>query len=64
MPLNFRREEATDANTEDGSNFMQEGSLQIMVGYDNLIYGAKIETSGGADGILPNDNRLRAASKL
>lgn len=29
-----------------------------MVGYDNLIFGNKINSSGGSDGILPSDSRL------
>jgi len=30
-----------------------------MVGYDNLIFGNKINSSEGSDGILPSDPRLR-----
>ena len=29
-----------------------------MVGYDNLIFGGQIESSGGSDGILSGDKRL------
>jgi hypothetical protein len=47
----------------DGANFM-DGSLKVMMGYDNLIYGRKVATSGGSDGILPDDSRLTATSKL
>ncbi|KAF2683278.1 hypothetical protein K458DRAFT_305375 [Lentithecium fluviatile CBS 122367] len=48
--------------TGDGANFMA-GPVQVMAGYDHLIYGSKIETSGGEDGILPSDERLIAAPK-
>jgi hypothetical protein len=47
----------------DGAEFMA-GPIYVMAGYDNLIYGAKIETSGGSDGILPTDSRLTKESKL
>ncbi|KAJ4370419.1 hypothetical protein N0V83_004937 [Neocucurbitaria cava] len=47
---------------EDGANFM-DGTLKVMMGYDNLILGSKIETSGGRDGILPGDDRLTPALK-
>lgn len=46
----------------DGKNFMQ-GSIKVMMGYDNLIFGRRIETIGGDDGILPCDNRLTLALK-
>ncbi|KAF2034570.1 hypothetical protein EK21DRAFT_56094 [Setomelanomma holmii] len=46
----------------DGPNFM-DGTLKVMVGYDNLIYGSKIETSGGTDGILPGDRLLKQRTK-
>lgn len=36
--------------------------LQIMVGYDNLIFGSGIKTSGGKHGILPDDPRLNGHS--
>jgi hypothetical protein len=49
--------------SDDGPNFMT-GPIHVMAGYDNLIYGSKIETSGGSDGILPNDSRLTKGSKL
>jgi hypothetical protein len=39
------------------------GPIQFMAGYEHLIYGGKIETSGGTDGILPSDQRL-TGSKL
>lgn len=45
---------------DDGANFM-DGTLKVMMGYDNLIYGSKIATSGGNDGILPSDPRLTPA---
>ncbi|OAG11158.1 uncharacterized protein CC84DRAFT_1132697 [Paraphaeosphaeria sporulosa] len=32
--------------------------LQVMAGYDTLIYGSGIRTSGGTDGILPGDPRF------
>lgn len=38
---------------------MAGGIPKIMIGHDNLIYGSKIETSGGSDGILPTDSRLQ-----
>jgi hypothetical protein len=37
-----------------------DGSLKVMMGYENLIYGSGIATSGGKDGILPGDSRLTA----
>jgi hypothetical protein len=40
-----------------------DGTLKVMVGYDNLIYGSRIETSGGSDGILPTDRLLKAEPK-
>ena len=40
-----------------------DGTLKVMIGYDNLIYGSKIETSGGRDGILPDDSNLTPALK-
>lgn len=40
------------------------GPIHVMAGYDNLIFGSKIETSGGEDGILPTDRRLKPESKL
>ncbi|KAF2650237.1 hypothetical protein K491DRAFT_609215 [Lophiostoma macrostomum CBS 122681] len=52
-----------DVMSKDGPNFMA-GPIHMMLGYDNLITGAKIETSGGADGILPGDKRLTPLSKL
>lgn len=39
------------------------GPIQVMAGYDHLIYGSRIETSGGKDGILPSDKRLVPAMK-
>lgn len=47
---------------DDGANFMAGGIPKLMIGHDNLIYGAKIETSGGSDGILPTDSRLTKES--
>ncbi|KAF2401563.1 hypothetical protein EJ06DRAFT_475828 [Trichodelitschia bisporula] len=40
----------------DAPNFMQL-PIHIMAGYDNLIFGSKIEASG-SDGILPGNPRL------
>ncbi|KAF2265560.1 hypothetical protein CC78DRAFT_598644 [Lojkania enalia] len=48
---------------EDGKNFMQE-PLRVMLGQDNIVYGSKIDTSGGTDGIMPHDSRLKLGSKL
>ena len=31
----------------------------VVVGYDNLIFGAEASTSGGEHGILPGDRRLK-----
>jgi hypothetical protein len=33
-----------------------------MVGYDNLIFGDGISTSGGMDGVMPGDERLKTAA--
>ena len=41
----------------DGAGFMG-GPVRVMAGYDHLIYGSKVVTSGGKDGILPGDRRL------
>ena len=38
--------------------------IHVLVGYDNLNYGSKIEMSRGADGILPNNVWLKPVSKL
>ncbi|KAH7356149.1 EthD domain-containing protein [Pyrenochaeta sp. MPI-SDFR-AT-0127] len=46
----------------DGANFM-DGTLKVMMGYDNLIFGNKIEHSDGNDGILTDDQRLTPALK-
>jgi hypothetical protein len=35
-----------------------EKGYDIMVGYDNLIFGKLIESSGGLDGILRIDSHL------
>lgn len=32
----------------------------IMVGYDNLIFGNAVPETGGADGILARDARLKS----
>ncbi|KAH7134879.1 hypothetical protein B0J11DRAFT_610932 [Dendryphion nanum] len=48
---------------EDGGNFMA-GPIKIMIGHDNLVYGSKIESSGGIDGVLPGDRRFRPKLKL
>lgn len=42
-----------------GSRFTDvDDGMHVMVGYDNLIYGSNIATSGGCDGILPSDPRI------
>ncbi|KAF1845894.1 uncharacterized protein K460DRAFT_116931 [Cucurbitaria berberidis CBS 394.84] len=51
-----------DRLKDDGPKFM-DGTLKVMLGYDNLIFGSKIEASGGSDGILPTDHRLSPVSK-
>lgn len=53
---------ATHANIviADGPNFM-DGKLKVMLGNNNLIFGSRIDTSGGADGILPSDPRLTSS---
>lgn len=33
--------------------------MNIMVGYDNLIMGDRSLISGGKDGIMPSDSRLK-----
>ncbi|OAL49156.1 hypothetical protein IQ07DRAFT_72041 [Pyrenochaeta sp. DS3sAY3a] len=59
--VNFQSSPAfSDKLVSDGANFM-DGTLKVMMGYDNLIYGSKMATSGGNDGILPNDSRLTPA---
>ncbi|KAL1602632.1 hypothetical protein SLS60_006049 [Paraconiothyrium brasiliense] len=51
-----------DQIVRDQGYFVNEGiKLQVMAGYDTLIYGSKIETSGGTDGILPGDPRFNNA---
>jgi hypothetical protein len=35
-----------------------ERGYDVMVGYDNLIFGKQVESSGGTDGILAGDKRL------
>jgi len=40
-----------------------EMGYDIMVGYDNLIFGKSIEGSGGCDGILQTDSRLNSGEK-
>lgn len=37
----------------------KSGPLHLMAGYDNLIFGSEIATSGAGHGILPDDNRLQ-----
>lgn len=37
--------------------------IRYMAGYDNLVYGAKIEASGGHNGIMPNDMQYRQSPK-
>ncbi|KAF2728953.1 hypothetical protein EJ04DRAFT_569079 [Polyplosphaeria fusca] len=42
-----------------GSRFIDEvKGMHIMAGYDNLIFGGKIGTSGGSDGLLGGDRRF------
>lgn len=60
MNRDFREVGVIDILLGDGANFM-DGTLKVMMGYDNLIYGSKMATSGGNDGILPNDSRLTPA---
>lgn len=46
-------------NTGCGERFVDmEKGYDIMVGYDNLIFGKRIESSGGMDGILRTDSAL------
>lgn len=40
-----------------------DGTLKVMMGHDNLIYGSKFENSDGVDGVLPHDSRLTPALK-
>lgn len=48
------------ANTADHQHFVDSSvPLQVMAGYDNLIFGGAVKTSGGVNGILPLDERLR-----
>jgi hypothetical protein len=58
--VRFQGSPAFAALVEDGPKFMS-GPVGVMAGYEHLIYGSKIETSGGTDGILPGDRRLRAS---
>lgn len=60
MKHDFRGRALIDIMLGDGTNFM-DGTLKVMMGYDNLIYGSKMATSGGIDGILPDDPRLTPA---
>jgi hypothetical protein len=60
--VKFQGSPAFEALVGDGANFMG-GHVGVMAGYEHLIYGSKIENSGGADGILPGDRRLEV-SKL
>ncbi|KAL5391114.1 hypothetical protein PMIN06_008535 [Paraphaeosphaeria minitans] len=41
-------------------NYFVDGAvkLRVMAGYDTLIYGSGIKTSGGTDGVLPGDPRF------
>ncbi|KAF2014741.1 hypothetical protein BU24DRAFT_482308 [Aaosphaeria arxii CBS 175.79] len=49
---------------EDGKNFM-DGNIKVMIGHDNLVFGATTARSSGSDGILIDDKRLKPAeSKL
>jgi hypothetical protein len=62
--LNFHHMEA-NSTPGCGSRFTDIAKgMDIMVGYDNLIFGSKIETSGGSSGILPSDARLETAGTL
>jgi hypothetical protein len=46
-------------NAGCGERFVDlETENDIMVGYDNLIFGKRIESSGGLDGILRTDSHL------
>ncbi|KAF9730029.1 hypothetical protein PMIN04_012799 [Paraphaeosphaeria minitans] len=48
-----------------GSRFTDvDDGMHVMVGYDNLIYGSHITTSGGCDGILPSDPRIEERLRL
>ncbi|KAF2255207.1 hypothetical protein BU26DRAFT_152240 [Trematosphaeria pertusa] len=60
--VKFQGSPAFEKLVHDGGNFM-DGPIQVMAGYDHLIYGSRIETSGGRDGILPGDERLKSALK-
>jgi hypothetical protein len=44
---------------EDMLSFIDPSVFHIMAGYDNLVYGASMKTSGGHNGIMPSDPRLR-----
>jgi hypothetical protein len=44
---------------EDMLSFINSSVFHVMAGYDNLVYGTFLETSGGRDGIMPSDSRLR-----
>jgi hypothetical protein len=47
------------AMVADQQSFVDTGSpMQVMAGYDNLIFGDGIDASKGKDGILPGDSRL------
>lgn len=47
-----------------GERFVDlEKGYDIMVGYDNLVFGNGIESSGGKDGILSADSRLDISEK-
>ncbi|KAF2000667.1 hypothetical protein P154DRAFT_522271 [Amniculicola lignicola CBS 123094] len=54
---------ADPAIIEDMGKFVDSSGINIMVGYENLIYGSGIKTSGGIDGILPEDSRLVRGDK-
>jgi hypothetical protein len=46
----------------DGEKFMDD-TFNVMMGYDNLIYGSKIAIGGGDDGVLPSDGNLTPAEE-
>lgn len=50
---------ADPAQNGDMPKFVDvNAGIEIMAGYDNLMLGNAIKSSGGNDGILPNDKRL------
>ncbi|KAF1965767.1 hypothetical protein BU23DRAFT_488520 [Bimuria novae-zelandiae CBS 107.79] len=47
----------------DGANFMK-GPVRVILGWDHLIYGSASVESGGRDGILPGDGRLKEVARM